>query len=223
MTKKGRITRIRTLYALLLGVIILFMTLFVMNVITNADPIGMAGMADQDKDYGLLITDLRRPAGQGKPLDVVNLGDSVKATVSVYSYHVSLASDSERLVTSGKAMWCMALQMFSVLVFVAMVILTVVVLISFYINVRRGKAFPKKNIRWLTWVGAMMIVVSLSLDASVWIDRQMAAELLAGTGWEPATGLSLHIGRIVFGLTIIFLAQIFYIGRDMQEEQELTI
>ena len=83
--------------------------------------------------------------------------------------------------------------------------------------------FPKKKIRWLTWIGILMIVMSLSMDISIWIEQGLAAKLLAGTEWEPSTAIAIHTTRLFFGLTIIFMAQIFYIGREMQEEQELTI
>jgi multisubunit Na+/H+ antiporter MnhB subunit len=223
MAKSSRIARIRTLYAILLGVIALFITLFILNVVSAADPIGVMNLGDQSKDYGLIITDLQRPVQNGSQTTIEGLGDSLSASVRTNTYDVTFQSDNEQLLNSSKVYWCFGLQLFSVLAFFLMIILTVITLISFYINVRRGKVFPKKNIRWLTWVGILMITMSLSMDACTWIEQSLAATLLAGTEWEPTTSMPIHIGRIVFGVTIIFMAQIFYIGREMQEEQELTI
>ena len=223
MAKSSRIARIRTLYAILLGVIALFITLFILNVVSAADPIEVMNLGDQSKDYGLIITDLQRPVQNGPQTAIEGLGDSLSASVRTSTYDVTFQSDNEELLNSSKVYWCFGLQLFSVVAFFLMIILTVITLISFYINVRRGKVFPKKNIRWLTWVGILMITMSLSMDACTWIEQSLAASLLAGTEWEPTTSMPIHIGRIVFGVTIIFMAQIFYIGREMQEEQELTI
>lgn len=223
MAKVSRIARIRTLYAILLGVVALFIALFIMNVVSAADPIGVMNLGDQNKDYGIVITDLHRPVKSGQQIAVTGLGDSLSATVCTSNYNVIISSDNEQLLNPSKANWCFGLQIFSVVAFFIMIILTVITLISFYINVRRGKVFPKKNIRWLTWAGILMIAMSLSMDICTWIEQSLAASLLAGTEWEPTTSMPIHIGRIVFGVTIIFMAQLFYIGREMQEEQELTI
>ncbi len=204
MAQKSRINRLRTLYTIFIGVIAAFIALFILNVVTAADPIGVSGLGEQSKDYSITITDLQRKPVSDDIIAVDGLGDSLSAHVSVNRYEVTIASDSA-------------------LAFLAMLVLVVMTLISLYINVRRGTVFPKKRIRWLTWAGVLMIVMSLSMDVSIWIEQSLAATLLAGSDWEPSTAMQLHTTRIFFGLTIIFMAQIFYIGRDMQEDQDLTI
>lgn len=223
MAQKSRINRLRTLYTIFIGVIAAFIALFILNVVTAADPIGVSGLGEQSKDYSITITDLQRKPVSDDIIAVDGLGDSLSAHVSVNRYEVTIASDSENLLAPGKTTWCIGLQLFSALAFLAMLALVVMTLISLYINVRRGTVFPKKRIRWLTWAGVLMIVMSLSMDVSIWIEQSLAATLLAGSDWEPSTAMQLHTTRIFFGLTIIFMAQIFYIGRDMQEDQDLTI
>lgn len=223
MSKKAIITRIRTLYAIFIGVVAACIVLFFLNVFTSADPIGMNNTVDGHRAWRMVITDLEPRNAESTDMEVTGLADSLGAWVRVKSYDVGVVSDNTQLAHSGKAIWCMALQLVSVVAFVAMVLLTVITIVSFYINIRRGKVFPKKRIRWLTWIGILMIVMSLSMDISIWIEQGLAAELLAGTAWEPSTAISIHTTRLFFGLTIIFMAQIFYIGREMQEEQELTI
>lgn len=223
MAQKSRISRIRTLYAVLIGIVAAFIALFILNIVTTADPIGVDNLGEKGHAWRMVITDLKTRTTNDTRIEVEGLPDSLGAWVQVKSYDVNFVSDREQLAFSGKALWCMGLQMFSVVAFVAMVILTVITIVSFYINVRRGKVFPKKKIRWLTCAGILMIVMSLSMDISTWLEQSLAAELLAGSNWEPSTAIQLHTTRIFFGLTIIFLAQIFYIGREMQEEQELTI
>ena len=224
MVQKSRITRIRTLYALFLGIILLCVGLFFFNIFTVADPFDWALLNNHNKDYSVFITDLPSASDlHGRSYEVEQMSEGVSATAHVNRFDVVISANNEQQLQSGKSAWCTWLQVFCVLAGIAMTVLMVIALISFYINVRRGRIFPKKNIKWLTWAGILMIVMSLGMDISTAIERSVAAQLLAGSNWQSLPSLSIHTTRIIFGLTIIFLAQIFYIGREMQEEQELTI
>ena len=224
MVKNNRIARIRTLYALFIGIIVLCVGLFFFNIFTVADPLDWAILDNHNKDYSVFITDLpSSPALHGRSFEVEQMPEGLSANAYVNRFDAVIATDSEQLLQSGKTVWCSWLQVFCVLAGIAMTVLVAMALISFYINVRRGKVFPKKNIKWLTWAGILMIVMSLGMDISTAIERSLAAQLLAGSNWQSLSAVSIHVTRIVFGLTIIFLAEIFAIGHDMQEEQELTI
>ena len=224
MAKKGTITRIRTLYAILIGVVALCIGLFIFNVVTAADPIGMTGLGNQTQGYGVIITDLQSSPDLYRQNHLVDgLHDSIKASANISRFDISILADKEETLASSKATWCTWLQIFSVLAALAMTVFFIMALISFYIYARRGKVFPTKNIRWLTWAGILMIAMSLGIDISTYLERTLALSYLEGSNWQPSTGLTIHTTRIFFGLTIIFLAEIFKIGRAMQEEQELTI
>ena len=224
MAKKAAITRIRTLYAIFIGVIALCIGLFFFNIINPADPLLTVQTDGHDKDYGVIITDLHSsPELYRQSHDVEGLPEGMEATATVRTFDVNITGDDSQQLASSKANWCMWLQLFCILAGIAMTILIVMALISFYINVRRGKVFPKKNIAWLAWAGVLMIVMSLGMDVSTYLERTLALDLLAGSSWEPQVTIQIHHTRIVFGLTIVFLAEIFKIGREMQEEQELTI
>lgn len=224
MAKKAAITRIRTLYAIFIGVMVLCIGLFFLNIINPADPLLTVQADGHDKDYGVIITNLHSSPGLYRQShDVDGLPEGIEATATVRSFDANITSDDSRQLDSSKARWCMWLQVFCVLAGIAMTILIVMALISFYINVRRGKVFPKKNIAWLAWAGVLMIVMSLGMDVSTYLEQSLALELLADSTWEPQVTVQIHHTRIVFGLTIVFMAEIFKIGRQMQEEQELTI
>ena len=224
MVQKSRITRIRTLYALFLGIIAVCVGLFFFNIFTVADPLDWAILDNHNKDYSVFITDLPSTPGlHSRNYEVSQMSEGLSANAYVNRFDAVIATDSEQLLHSNKSAWCTWLQVFCVLAGIAMTVLVVMALISFYINVRRGKIFPKKNIKWLTWAGVLMIAMSLGMDISTAIERSLAAQLLAGSDWQSLSAVSIHVTRIIFGLTIIFLAEIFAIGREMQEEQELTI
>ena len=226
MARKATITRIRTLYAIFMGVIALCIALFFLNVFTTADPIEVANIGDNKSEYGMVITDLySAPQTYQHDYTVDGLLDGLDAKAFVRNFDINFTfmSDDMQVIPTSKAAWCMWLQLFCVLAGIAMTVLVVMSLISFYIYTRRGKVFPKRNITWLTWAGILMIMMSLGMDISSYIERTIAYDLLQQTQWVPAVKVSIHITRILFGLTIIFMAEIFKIGRDIQEEQELTI
>ena len=214
----------RTLYAIFIGVMAVCIGLFFFNIINPADPLLQVPQEGQDKDYGVIITDLHSsPELYSLGHNVDGLAEGLEATATVRTFDVNITSDDSQRLSSSKAKWCMWLQVFCVLAGLAMTVLVVMALISFYINVRRGKVFPKKNITWLTWVGVLMILMALGMDISTYIERTLALSLLQDTQWVPAAKVSIHLTRILFGLTIIFMAEVFKIGREIQEEQELTI
>ena len=72
-------------------------------------------------------------------------------------------------------------------------------------------------------IGILLVVSSLCTDTSTYLERTLALELLRDTAWMPEAHYTIHFTRIFFGLTLIFLSQIFRIGRELQEDQELTI
>ena len=214
----------RTLYAIFIGVMAVCIGLFFFNIINPADPLLQVPQEGQDKDYGVIITDLHSsPELYSLGHNVDGLAEGLEATATVRTFDVNITSDNSQMLDASKARWCMWLQLFCILAGIAMTILIVMALISFYINVRRGKIFPKKNIAWLAWAGVLMIVMSLSMDVSTYLERTLALDLLADSSWKPQVAVQIHHTRLVFGLAIIFMAEVFKIGREMQEEQELTI
>lgn len=214
----------RTLYAIFIGVMTVCIGLFFFNIINPADPLLQVPQEGQDKDYGVIITDLHSsPELYSQGHNVDGLAEGLEATATVRTFDVNITSDNSQMLDASKARWCMWLQLFCILAGIAMTILIVMALISFYINVHRGKIFPKKNIAWLAWAGVLMIVMSLSMDVSTYLERTLALDLLADSSWKPQVAVQIHHTRLVFGLAIIFMAEVFKIGREMQEEQELTI
>ncbi len=224
MTKKNRIARIRTLYAIMIGITALCVGLFFLNVVSAADPIGLPAIGDNSHEYGVIITDLGSgPALYQQQHPVSGMADGLEATATISRFDVNITAAEQQQLHPAKTTWCMVLQIATVLAGIAMTVLVLTALISFYCNVRRGRVFPRRNITWLTWIGALMIVMSLCIDISTYIERSLAVQLLQGSDWQPMPAISIHTTRIFFGLTLIFMAEIFKIGRDMQEEQELTI
>ena len=74
-----------------------------------------------------------------------------------------------------------------------------------------------------TVAGILLVAISLCVDTGAYLERTLARDLLAGTEWQPKASFTIHFTLIFFGLAVIFISQIFRIGREMQEEQDLTV
>ena len=84
------------------------------------------------------------------------------------------------------------------------------------------KAFRGLPIQLLV-AGILLVAISLCVDTGAYLERTLARDLLAGTEWQPKASFTIHFTLIFFGLAVIFISQIFRIGREMQEEQDLTV
>ena len=225
--KTNKLRRIRIIYGFVAGRLLLCMGLFFFDVIAAEDVDQLEHMASGqygDHDFAFAITDLHSSSDlYGKATELVSERDDVKMCTRVNKFDVEVFADVDRFEQWSEMRWTMFLQIMCGLILLIMVGLTVIVLVSFYRNLKRGKVFPSKNIKLIRWIGILMIAMSLVADVSTYIERKMALDFLVGTGWEPEVQLSIHFTRILFGLVVVFLAEIFYIGYEMQEEQELTI
>jgi hypothetical protein len=223
--KTNRIKQVRVLYALFAGILLICLGLFFFNVIGSADDSQVVQIPQaEDYQHSFFITDLIADESVYAVSHVIEgTRDSLTARAHVSEYTVEFATNKGDYMGAPLATWILILQWFGPLALLAIIVLVAIVLVSFYRSSKQGKVFPIKQVSLLVVIGLLVIAVSLSSDTRAFLERQMAADLLAGTDWEPAVGFTIHFVNIFFGLTIIFLAHIFKIGREMQEDQELTI
>ncbi len=223
--KTNKIKQVRGIYALFAGILLICLGLFFSNVIVSADDNQVAQIPQTENyEHTFFITDLMA----GEPLFAVThpvegvTGD-LSARAHVSEYTVEFSSAEGEYANDPRATWIIILQWFSPLALLAIIVLAAIALVSFYRSSKHGQVFPMKQVSLLVVIGILVIAASLSADTRAFLERSMAADLLQGTLWEPNVAFILHFSNIFFGLTIIFLALIFKIGREMQEEQELTI
>ena len=210
--KSNKIKQVRMLYGLFGGILLVCLGLFFSNVISSADDSQVAQIPSTDVDeHGFFITDLiaREPL-YAEVREVEGTAEGLTARAHVSGYTVEFSSAKGEYGGDARATWILILQWTAPIALLAIIVLVSIVLVSFYKSSKRGKVFPIKQ-------------VSLLSDTRAFLERQMAADLLEGTLWEPNAAFTIHFSNIFFGLTIIFLSYIFKIGGEMQEEQELTI
>ena len=226
--KNNGLRHIRTLYLLFAGILILCLVLFLSNVLHLSDHPQLTQFPKADPSYAFRITDLESGGPLYQQEQVIEgTPAGIKAHTHINRFDVDIFSTGEQPavinLAAGEVRWVMVLQWISVVSLVVIFVLVVIVLFNCYQSARRGQLFPKRNTMLLTLIGVLLTLTSLMLDTSAYIERCVAVDLLQGTVWQPSVHFNLHFTRIFFGLTLIFLAQIFRIGRQMQEDQELTI
>lgn len=223
--KTSNIKQIRLLYSLFGGILLICLGLFFSNIITAADESKISNMeSSKDEGYVFCITDLQ--AGN----ELFKQQHSIDSLASGYSAHAHISSfaadfhaDKNIMKTDPRVVWVSVMQWFNTIALVAIVVLAIIVLISFYRSTKQGRVFPKKQVSMLTFIGILILATTISKDTSTFLERMVAADLLEGSLWQPQVLFEIHMGRIFFGLTLIFISQIFRIGYEMQEDQELTI
>lgn len=222
--KNNNLRRLRLIYGLFLGIIAICLALFMLDVVSSADDDQFTQLNQADPGYGMRITDLHTDA---KTYDrIFSLGndtDDLTIHAHINRFDVDIFAEGPEMLNDSRLMWVMALQIVSALMAVAIVVIAIVVLVSFYRNTKHGHLFPKRHVRSLVIIGVLLVLVSISIDISTFLEQCVALDILQSSEWQSKATLRLHFMRILFGLTIIFVAEILKIGHNMQEEQELTI
>jgi hypothetical protein len=219
-----KIAQLKLLYYIFAGILLVCVALFVVGIVTTEENPQVGGLSTPNSPYAFSITDLQTDGpmhDMEQPIDLS--GKSVKAHAHINRFDMDFYTRDESIRNDARINWIVALQIVQIACFIAVIILVVITLISFYRSAKRGHIFPEKKITLLLVIGILLVVSSLCTDTSVYLERTLALDLLKNTAWQPQAHYTIHFTRIFFGLTLIFLSQIFRIGRELQEEHELTI
>lgn len=226
MKKKNKMLRMWVLYGLFLGIILLCAGLFFFNVVTGGDNYHLDNLEHQfqnDNTYGLIITDLYRTDNAYRYDTPVPSPEGLQLQARTNSFDLLLTTQDMARVDGSRMRWVMALQRVAVLCMAFIFGLVLVLMVKMFLNIRRGRLFNKGSVRLIGLIGIMVIVFTLSLDTSTYLERLEAYALLKDTAWEPMHDYTLHATRLFVGLIVLFLSETLRVGMDMQEEQDLTI
>lgn len=222
--KDNNIKHIRVLYALFASILLICLGLFVCNVVGAEERPQMAAL--NSSKFAFTITDLRADGPTYTNEHVIKYGmpEGVEAHTHINRFDVDAYTDKTDIMSDGRLTWIIILQSFELLAIAAIVVLVVIALIAFYRSAKRGQVFPAKRVSLILIIGILLVVTSLCHDTGTYLERQLAFDLLKDTDyWVPQTHYTIHFTRIFFGLTLIFLSQIIRIGRELQDDQELTV
>ena len=111
----------------------------------------------------------------------------------------------------------------SALCFPIIVVLMFLIIRSVRRSIREEEPLAKRNALLLRAIALLTILSELLGKLGLWQMAKRAAALLAESDYVVDTTFHLNYGILLMGLLLLFSAEIFVIGRDLGEEQKLTI
>lgn len=118
----------------------------------------------------------------------------------------------------------------SVLFSWGMVIVYIIIIVFLYkLFARLKKAIQLEQIFYIPLIkalrtlGLLLIIENILETLLIYVNGKCAVALLALEGIEVDTILSLDVILGIFGISLLFIAQVFKVGYKIQEEQKLTI
>lgn len=226
--KNTKLRRLWVLYGAFFSIIVIMLSLFLADVLNTADYDDFAKFQAQQKSLELTTmssTNLKSGASEYDfDIPIHNSADSsIILTARVNEYDIAIAAQDEEKLRSPLVTVTIVLQYISLFCVILVFIFVFVILYQFYKSIKQGRVFQKKNIRWLTIIGLLVIVMTLTMDVARYLECQYVLQYLKDTSVVIDGKFYIHFTRILFGLLILFVAEIFKIGSDIQEEQDLTI
>lgn len=123
----------------------------------------------------------------------------------------------------GNSVLIYALMIGSALCFPIIIVLMYFIIRSVRRSIREELPLGRNNVWLLRAIALLTILTELMSQGGIWLMNNKAAEVLAGSGYEVNTTLQLNFGTLIMGLLLLFAAEVFEIGRELGEEQRLTI
>ena len=154
--KNNNITHVRLLYGLFGGILLISLGLFFSHIFYPEEMSLVGELKAFNSDYAFTVTDLR----SSSPLYAVEhpvegMPEGISAHAHVNRFDIDCYTDNAVIVADPRLHWASALQLFSVAALLAVVVLVVVALISFYRSAKQGRIFPRKSVILLLVIGLL--------------------------------------------------------------------
>lgn len=123
----------------------------------------------------------------------------------------------------GNSPWIYALLILSALTYPVIVILMFLIIRSFRRSMSEDLSIARSNSILLRTIALLVILGELFDSIGSWMMARRAGEVLAETTYVVDTAFRINFGMLIVGVLLLFAAEAFKIGRDLSEEQRLTI
>ena len=226
--KNKKLKRLWALYGTFFLIVVITLGLFLSDVLITNDRADLMKFMAQQESLNLTAmrsTDLKSTASEYIfDIPIENPNDSaVMLLARVNGYDIVISTEDVQKLESPYQTLTLVFQCIWVFCLVLVFLFVFVILYSFYKSIKQGTVFQKKNIRWITLIGVFFLVMTLSIDIAKYFEHQYVLQFLEGTSVEVDGRFYINFVRILSGLLILFVAELFKIGSDIQEEQDLTI
>ncbi len=123
----------------------------------------------------------------------------------------------------GGSPWIYLLTMLGPVLHLATIILMFLIINSLRRSIREERTLEERNVWRLRAIGVLVIVAELIQDSVNCYMARRAATMLEGSNYMVDTSFNVSYSMIIMGIMVIFAAEVFAIGRNLSEEQRLTI
>lgn len=106
--------------------------------------------------------------------------------------------------------------------YIGVFIIIFIILTSLRASIKQGNVFSRNNIKRTRAIGILLIVISITINISHYLEIGYVSGLLAGSTLQVSVEPP-FLSDLITGILILFIAEIFAIGYDLTEEQKLTI
>lgn len=224
---KKHMRRLWLLYVVFVSIVMFCAVLFFLQLVSSEDSFLLRQVnrpASVDRPFLLGVTDL--PCAANDTLHTYRVDgrameEEVLARVSTFD--VAVFSDKEEAYSTPCITWAIVLQVFSMVAMLVIVVLVVILLTAVHRTIRSGRVFQWRRVWMLRVIGILMLLMTLAVDTSLFLERKAAYAVLQSTDWVPQVRYTIHFTRIFFALVVLFVAELLHIGNKMQQEQDLTI
>lgn len=118
---------------------------------------------------------------------------------------------------------CVLLSWSMVIVYIIIILFLYKLFIRLKRAIQMEQIFYKPLIKALRVIGLLLIIENILELMLIYLNDKCAVELLALEGFKVDTIPSFDLILGIFGISLLFIAQVFKIGYKIQEEQKLTI
>ena len=123
----------------------------------------------------------------------------------------------------GGSPWIYWMTVAASLAFLAIIVLMWLIIRSVRRSIREEMPLEKRNVCRLRIIALLTILSEICNSLSGWMMNNRAAELVAETAYTVNTTFQFNYETLIMALLILFAAELTAIGRDLGEEQKLTI
>ncbi|MBQ3187227.1 MAG: DUF2975 domain-containing protein [Alistipes sp.] len=153
---------------------------------------------------------------------------TITARPSTITFHVTEPAGDHSMwwhafAAVGGSPWVYWMTVAASLSFLFIIILMWLIIRSVRRSIRLEMPLERCNVWYLRLIALLSILSELCNSLSSWIMNNRAAELIADTAYTVNTTFHFSYSTLIMGLLILFAAELTAIGRDLGEEQKLTI
>lgn len=184
------------------------------------------GQTTPQSSYLLFNCPLERPTAT--PVATADSLLQITALPSNVTFHVTEpAGDHSKwwyaFAAVGGSPWVYWMTVAAALSFLIIIVLMGLIIRSVRRSIRKEMPLKKCNVWYLRIIALLTICTELCNSISSWMMARRAAELLTDSGYAINTSFQFGYSALIMGLLILFAAELTAIGRDLGEEQKLTI